>query len=57
MKNNTKKCWPWTHQWTKWKTADGTARNRITGGERDALVQTRQCEKCGFTQIEGVRGR
>ncbi len=53
----TKKCWPWSHHWTKWKIDDGTAINRATGIEREALVQIRHCIVCGFHQIEGVRGR
>lgn len=50
-------CWPWSHKWTKWELTEGTMRNRITGAENEATVQTRKCTKCGFSQIEGVRGR
>jgi len=53
----TKTCWPWSHIWTKWEMSDGTAFNKISGNTREALVQVRECKKCGFHQIEGVSGR
>lgn len=57
METKAKKCWPWSHSWTFWQQAEGFTHNRGTGQTEDACVQVRQCTKCGFSQIEGLRGR
>lgn len=49
--------WWQRHLWTQWKQHNGVAFNKLTGVSRDALVQARECTHCGYSQIEGVRGR
>lgn len=49
--------WWQRHLWTKWEPHDGFVSNKVTGAQRDALVQIRTCTHCGYNQIEGVHGR
>lgn len=51
-----KKCWPWSHNWTKWILREGVFSSSFTK-DFDVLVQERHCTVCGFSQIERVRGR
>ena len=51
-----KKCWPWSHNWTKWILREGVFSSSFAK-DFDVLVQERHCTVCGFSQIERVRGR
>jgi hypothetical protein len=48
-------CWPWNHQWTKWRTLEvGELQNRekLVFGHYEC--QRRECEKCGKVERREV---
>jgi hypothetical protein len=50
-------CWPWSHEWTKWKTIetghldirDETGKPLFVTGNFE--IQHRVCETCGMSQL------
>lgn len=49
--------WWQRHDWTQWTMIEAVSTNVFTGRESDCLVQSRKCTRCGYHQIERVRGR
>ena len=49
--------WWERHQWTKWTLTEAVSTNILFRTETECLVQTRRCERCGYSQIERVSGR
>lgn len=44
----------WSHDWTKWKLVDGTAKGILDKAPIDCKIQVRRCNKCGKYQSEIV---
>jgi len=53
MSETKKRCWPWSHQWTKWDDAYVVSEKRV--GEdltsNIGVEQRRRCADCGKLQI------
>lgn len=45
------RCWPWSHQWTRWRLIDCVAVRPISGKVSEPFeMQHRECERCGLIQ-------
>lgn len=65
MANNpttTKRCWPWSHQWTKWEPRVATFVDYGFAWQTNAKPkdvshywQIRTCQRCGKLQQEPLR--
>jgi hypothetical protein len=53
----TRRCWPWWHLWGRWAVSYEVAIKRTQDGGcvGKLVVQERECEKCGYRQIDKQR--
>jgi hypothetical protein len=64
------RCWPWSHQWSKWNTYSGGKLVKITDAlglpirEGDGIAQhvigdyenqRRECQRCGKAELREIR--
>jgi len=56
----SKRCWPWSHQWTKWENREEAAplmERGTTFRIGTLIVQLRTCENCGKLQLRTAKTR